>query len=71
LERPHLPEGSHSNPPAEDLGSIGQGKKNMASTLELAIVYVRVLQKRLGRRARLEVAEKLMKGNSSSSQTSD
>jgi hypothetical protein len=46
--------------------------KNMASTLELAIVYVRVLQKGLTEiRARLEVAEKLMKGNSNSSQTSD
>jgi hypothetical protein len=44
----------------------------MASTLELAIVYVRVLQKDLAEiRARLEVAEKLMKGNSSNSQTSD
>jgi hypothetical protein len=44
----------------------------MASTLDLAIVYVRILQKDLAEiRARLEVAEKLMKGSSSSSQTSD
>jgi hypothetical protein len=44
----------------------------MARTLELAIVYVRVLQKDLAEiRARLEVTEKLMKGNCCSSQTSD
>ena len=51
-------------------GSTGQGK-NMASILELAVVYVRALQKDLAdARARLEVAEKLVEGNSSS-QTSD
>jgi hypothetical protein len=37
--------------------------KNMASTLELAIIYVRIPHKDLAEiRARLEVAEKLMKG---------
>ena len=42
-------------------GSIGQGK-TMASTLELAIVHVHALQKDLAdTKARLEVAEKLVK----------
>jgi hypothetical protein len=51
---------------------MGQGNSK-ASTVELAIVYIRALQKDLAdTKARLEVAEKkLAEGNSSSSQTSD
>ena len=53
-------------------GSIGQGTSK-ASTVELAIVYIRALQKDLAdTKARLGLAEKrLAEGNSSSSQTSD
>lgn len=53
-------------------GSMGQGNSK-ASTVELAIVYIRALQKDLAdTKARLEVAEKkLAEGNSSSSQTSE
>lgn len=54
-----------------DLAQLAKAK-SMASTLELAIVHVRASQKDLANtKARLEVAEKLVKGNSSSSQTSE
>jgi len=51
---------------------MGQGNSK-ASTVELATVYIRALQKDLAdTKARLAVAErKLAEGNSSSSQTSD
>ena len=63
---------SNDGEDGEKPGSIGQGNSK-ASTVELAIVYIRALQKDLAEtRSRLEVAEKkLAEGNSSSSQTSD
>jgi chromosome segregation ATPase len=63
---------SNDGDEAEKPGSMGQGNSK-ASTVELAIVYIRALQKDLAdTKARLEVAEKkLAEGNSSSSQTSD
>jgi chromosome segregation ATPase len=63
---------SHDGDDGEKPGSMGQGNSK-ASTVELAIVYIRALQKDLAdTKARLEVAEKkLAKGNSGGSQTSD
>jgi hypothetical protein len=63
---------SNDGDEGEKPGSMGQGNSK-ASTVELAIVYIRALQKDLAdTKARLEVAEKkLAEGNSSSSQTSD
>ncbi len=53
-------------------GSAGQGNSK-ASTVELAIVYIRALQKDLAEtKSKLEAAEKkIAEGNSSSSQTSE
>jgi hypothetical protein len=64
---------SNDGEDGEKPGSIGQGNSK-ANTVELAIVYIRALQKDLVEtKSRLEVAEKkLAEGNSSSSsQTSD
>jgi hypothetical protein len=63
---------SNDGEDGEKPSSIGLGNSK-ASTVELAIVYIRSLQKDLAEtQSRLEVAEKkLAEGNSSSSQTSD
>jgi hypothetical protein len=63
---------SNDGEDGEKASSIGQGNSK-ASTVELAIVYIRSLQKDLAEtQSRLEVAEKkLAEGNSSSSQMSD
>jgi hypothetical protein len=63
---------SNDGEDSEKPSSIGQGNSK-ASTVELAIVYIRALQKDLAEtKSRLEVAEKkLAEGNSSGSQASD
>jgi hypothetical protein len=54
-----------------DLAQLAK-EKNMASTLEQAIVYIRTLQKDLVGQGQDEKLQKsLWKGNGSSSQTSD
>lgn len=63
---------SNDGDDGERSNSVGQGNSK-ASTVELAIVYIRTLQKDLAdTKAKLEIAEKkIAEGNSSSSQTSD
>jgi hypothetical protein len=63
---------SNDGEDGDKIGSIGQGNSK-ASTVELAIAYIRALQKDLAEtKSRLDVAEKkLAEGNSSSSQISE